>query len=159
MQVELQPSHQVRITYIPSVPSLTIRTIISTIKSIHPSLQVCVVQEQTVDDRAEALARREQKALLHRLLVAFAFSIPAFIIGIVFVSLLPPSALRSYFTEPLWINVPRSTWVLFFLATPVWLFVDDIFHRKAITEILNLWRRGTPLSQRFLKFGSMNLLV
>jgi len=119
-----------------------------------------MVQEQGVDDRAEVLARREQNALLTRLLVAFAFSIPAFIVGIVFVSLLPPtSALRNYFTEPLWINVPRSTWALFFLATPIWLFVDDIFHLKAITEILNLWRRGTPLFQRFLKFGSMNLLV
>ena len=147
------------VIYVRSVPSLTIRTIVSTIRSIDPFLQVCLVQEQSIDDRAEGLARKEQRALLKRLLAAFAFSIPAFIIGVVFVSLLPPSSVRNYFTTPLWVNVPRSTWVLFFLATPVWLFVDDIFHRKAIAESVNLWRRGTSFSQRFLKFGSMNLLV
>jgi len=75
------------------------------------------------------------------------------------VSLLPPSSVCNYFTTPLWVNVPRSIWVLFFLATPVWLFVDDIFHRKVITEIVNLWWCEISFSQWFLKFGSMNLLV
>lgn len=158
-----QKQIEAHVTYTPSLPSLTIRTIISTIKLTDEALEVSLAQDVTIEDRAEALSRREQKALLKRLLVAFIFSIPTFIIGIVFMSLLPSdSAVRQYFERSLWlINVPRSTWILFFFATIVWLFAADIFHKKALTELISLWRPGSrsPIWQRFIKFGSMNLLV
>ncbi|KAB1671879.1 heavy metal translocating P-type ATPase, partial [Klebsiella pneumoniae] len=47
------------------------------------------------------------------------------------------------------------------LATPVYFFAADIFHVRAIKEILTMWRPGSrmPLLQRFYKFGSMNTLM
>lgn len=145
------------------LPTLTIRSIISAVKSMDRSLDVSMIQEPTIEEKAEALTRKEQKSLLKRLIAAFIFCIPTFIVGIVFTSLLPSdSSVRQYFEQPMWSGkVTRTTWILFFLATPVWLFVADIFHRKALKELISLWRPGsrTPLFQRFLKFGSMNLLV
>jgi P-type Cu+ transporter len=154
---------ELRLKYTPTVPTLTIRSIISAITSVDQSLKVSLVQEPTIEERTEALMRKEQKSLLLRLIAAFVFSIPAFIVGIVFMSLLPSdSAIRQYFEQPMWAgNVARTTWILFFIATPVWLFVANIFHKKALTELITLWRPGSraPIYQRFLKFGSMNLLV
>jgi P-type Cu+ transporter len=154
---------ELRLTYTPTFPALTIRSIISAITSVDLSLKVSLVQEPTIEERAEALTRKEQRSLLIRLITAFIFSIPTFIFGIVFMSLVPPeSSVRHYFEQSMWVdNTSRTVWILFFIATPVWLFVADIFHRKALTELTILWRPGsrTPVYQRFLKFGSMNLLV
>jgi P-type Cu+ transporter len=152
-----------RLTYTPMFPTLTIRAIISAIISLDQSIKVTLVHEPTIEERAEALTRMEQRSLLIRLIVAFIFSIPTFIFGIVFTSFLPSdSSVRQYFEHSVWAsNVQRTVWILFFVATPVWLFVADIFHRKALTELVTLWRPGSrsPIHQRFLKFGSMNLLV
>jgi len=152
-----------RLTYTPTFPSLTIHTIISAITSVNESLKVSTVQQPTVEERAEMMAHSEQKSLLRRLIAAFIFSIPTFIFGIVIASLLPSSSsVRQYFEQSMWAGtVPRTAWILFILATPVWLFIADIFHRKAVVELFSLWRPGsrTPVYQRFIKFGSMNLLV
>jgi P-type Cu+ transporter len=154
---------QLRLTYTPTPPVLTIRRIISTIASADQSLQVKLVEEATIEERAESLTNKEQDSLRKRLIAAFIFSIPTFIFGIVFMSLLPSqSSVRQYFAQPMWAgSVTRTVWVLFFLATPVQFFIADVFHRKALQEIKTLWRPGSQNSiySRFFKFGSMNLLV
>jgi P-type Cu+ transporter len=152
-----------RVTYTPTFPGLTIRTILTAITSSDQALKVDLVQEATVEERAEILRHKEQRTLLIRLIVSFVFSIPTFIFGIVFMSLLPSqSSIRQYFNHPIWAgNVSRTTWILFFLSTPIEFLVADVFHRKALQEIKALWRPGsqTPIYQRFFRFGSMNLLV
>jgi P-type Cu+ transporter len=152
-----------KVTYTPTFPDLTIRTILSSITSSHQEFKVDLVQETTIEERAEILRHKEQRNLIIRLIVSFIISIPTFLFGIVFMSLLPSqSSVRQYFNRPMWVgNVSRTTWILFFLATPVEFFVADVFHRKALQEIKALWRPGsrTPIYQRFFRFGSMNLLV
>ena len=106
---------------------------------------------------------REQYMLLVRLVFAFIVAIPTFIIGIVYMTLVPDSnQTRMWFMEPLWTgNTSRVQWALFFLATPVMFFSAGIFHKRSIKEIYALWRPGsrTPVWRRFVRFGSMNLLV
>lgn len=152
-----------KVTYTPTFPGLTIRAILSAITSSYQELKVDLVEETTIEERAEILRHKEQRTLLIRLIVSFVFSIPTFIFGIVFMSLLPSqSSIRQYFNHSIWAgNVSRATWILFFLATPVEFLVADVFHRKALQEIKALWRPAsrTPIYQRFFRFGSMNLLV
>merc|ERR1711939_734993 len=47
------------------------------------------------------------------------------------------------------------------MATPVYFFAADLFHRRTIKELRALWRPGSkvPISRRFYRFGSMNMLI
>src|SRR2546423_5488064 len=125
---------ELKFTYRPSQPSLTIRTIFSTVMSVNESFQVTLVKEATIEERAEVLRHKEQGGLLKRLIVSFVLCIPTFIFGVLFMSLLPSqSSVRQYFDKSIWAGrVSRATWILFFLATPVQFFVADVFHRKAL---------------------------
>ena len=101
------------------------------------------------------------KALLS--IVSIVAAIPTFIIGIVYMTLVPSdNSTRMWFMQPMWTgNVSRAEWALFFLATPVMFYSAGMFHRRSLREIYALWRKGSrvPVWKRFIRFGSMNLLV
>ncbi|KOS17229.1 putative copper-transporting ATPase [Escovopsis weberi] len=89
-------------------------------------------------------------------------AIPTFVLGIVYMSLVPGSnAAKQYLTRPWRSGLSRLEVILFALATPVYFFAADIFHTRAIKEIRTLWRPSsrTPLLKRFYRFGSMNMLM
>ena len=153
-----------RLTYCPSPPTFTIRDIVSAIMSSNsPPFRVTVCKPPSLEDRARSLQAREKRQLLYRLGVSIIIALPTFIIGVVFMSLVPPKyPARIYLMEPMWKgNSSRIQWSLFFLATPVMFYSASNFHRRSMKEIYTLWRRGspTPVWKRFLRFGSMNLLV
>lgn len=106
---------------------------------------------------------REQRALLLRLISAIIVAIPTFIIGIVYMTLIPShNETRMFFMRPMWTgNASRAEWAMFFLATPVMFYSAGQFHKRSLKELLHLWKRGskTPVWRRFVRFGSMNLLV
>ena len=58
-------------------------------------------------------------------------------------------------------GVSRAEWALFALATPVYFFAADIFHRRTLKQLYPLWRPGSsvPMLRRFYRFGSMNMLI
>ncbi|KIJ70588.1 hypothetical protein HYDPIDRAFT_122600 [Hydnomerulius pinastri MD-312] len=152
------------LSYEPSPPELTIRSIISTIVSADPeSFKVSIYRPPTLEQRTRNMQLREQKTLLERLLFTVIVAIPAFIVGVVYMSLVPAgNKTRDYLMEPMWNgNASRIQWALFFCATPVMFYGAGLFHRRSIKEITALWRRGstTPIIKRFTRFGSMNLLV
>ncbi|KAJ7228679.1 E1-E2 ATPase-domain-containing protein [Mycena pura] len=152
------------VSYKPDSPSLTIRTIIAALESSNfPPFQVTIHKLPSLEERARAMHAREQQHLLYRLIFTIVVAIPTFIIGIVFMSLVKDdNPTRMYFMEPIWTgNTARATWALFFLALPVMFYSAALFHRRSIHEIRGLWRRGsrTPIWKRFVRFGSMNLLV
>ncbi|KAI0698532.1 heavy metal translocatin [Cerioporus squamosus] len=130
--------------YTPSPPELTIRTIIRAI-------------ENAGDDQ------QFTRHILWRLLFSVVAAIPTFIIGIVYMTLVPSNnATRMWFMQPMWTgNVSRAEWALFFMATPVMFYSAGMFHRRSLREIYALWRKGSrvPVWKRFIRFGSMNLLV
>jgi P-type Cu+ transporter len=153
-----------RLTYSPSPPTFTIRDIVSAIISSNsPPFLVTVYKTTSLEDRARSLQAREKRQLLYRLGFSVIVALPTFIIGVVFMSLVSPKhPARIYLTEPMWMgNSSRMQWSLFFLATPVMFYSAENFHRRCMKEIYALWRRGsrTPVWKRFLRFGSMNLLV
>jgi len=158
------PNPILRITYQPSAPTFTIRDITTSIASAKdPPFIVSIARPPSLEERAKAMHAREQRALLYRLASAVILAIPTFIIGIVFMTLIPSSNhTRVFFMRPIWAgNVSRAEWALFILATPTMFYSAGQFHRRSIKEVYGLWRRGsrTPVWRRFVRFGSMNLLV
>ncbi|KAF8272042.1 hypothetical protein EI94DRAFT_1718882 [Lactarius quietus] len=153
-----------RLTYEPLPPAFTIRDIVSAIVSSSSSpFKVTLHKTPTLEDRARLLQAKEKRSLLYRLGFSIIVAIPTFIIGIVFMSLVSSqNPTRIFLMEPMWSgNASRLQWSMFFLATPVMFYSAGIFHRRSLKEIYALWRRGsrTPIWKRFLRFGSMNLLV
>ena len=153
-----------RLSYEPSPPAFTIRDVISAITSSNnPPFGVTIHKPPSLEDRARLVRAKEKRSLLHRLGFAAIVAVPTFIIGVVFMSLVSSkNPIRNYLMEPMWMgNASRIQWSLFFFATPVMFYSAGSFHRRSWKEIRALWRRGsrTPVWKRFLRFGSMNLLV
>ncbi|KAH8113464.1 heavy metal translocatin [Phellopilus nigrolimitatus] len=153
-----------QLTYTPSLPDFTLRHIIAAISSAKsPPFDVTIAKPASLEERARLLHAQEQRRLLLRFVSAVVVAIPTFIIGIVYMSLVPKTdATRMWFMRPMWTgNASRAQWALFFLATPVMFFSAGQFHRRSLKELYALWRRGskTPVWRRFVRFGSMNLLV
>lgn len=157
-----------RLSYIPSPPDFTIRTILALFasgpdgSSSHP-FSATPFQPATLEERARKMHTREQRALLWRLLFSVVVAIPTFIIGVVYMSLVSDSnPTRTWWMRPLWAgNASRLQWAMFFLATPVMFYSAGIFHRRSVKEIWALWKPKSrvPIWKRFVRFGSMNLLV
>ncbi|KAF2270451.1 heavy metal translocatin [Lojkania enalia] len=153
----------VNIRYVPDLPDFTVRNIFQTIMNIDSSFRPSVYHPPTIEDRAREMQARERRRILFRLVLSVVIAIPTFLLGIVFMSLVKPqNPVRQYIEQPMWAgNVPRVSWALFILSTPVYFFAADTFHRRAIKEIRALWRPGsrTPILRRFYRFGSMNMLM
>jgi P-type Cu+ transporter len=152
------------LTYTPVPPLFTIRTIISAISSSQsPPFNVSIHLPPTLEERARVMRAAEQRNLMQRLGFSVIVAIPTFIIGIVCMTLLPNANMsKQYLMKPMWSGMAsRAEWALFFLATPVMFYSAGLFHRRSIKEIRALWRKGskTPVWKRFVRFGSMNLLV
>ncbi|KFY11237.1 hypothetical protein V491_07305, partial [Pseudogymnoascus sp. VKM F-3775] len=151
-----------RLSYLPQLPNFTIRDIIATISGLDPKFEVSIYHPPTLEERSLALHAQQQRRLLIRVALTIAIAIPTFVIGIVFMSLVPSSNQSKHWLMTPWrAQVSRSQWILFLLSTPVYFLAADVFHRRAIKEIHFLWRRGnkTPILQRFYRFGSMNMLM
>jgi Cu+-exporting ATPase len=151
------------IRYIPVFPDFTIRHIFQTIADVDPAFVPSVYHPPTIEERARQMHAKERRNILFRLVLSVAVAIPAFLLGVVFMSIInSKNPIRKYIMQPMWAgNVTRVTWALFILATPVYFFAADIFHRRAMKELRAMWRPGsrTPFLQRFLRFGSMNMLM
>jgi Cu+-exporting ATPase len=151
------------ISYVPQTPDLTIRNIFDTIANLNPAFEPSVFHPPTIEERAQEMHAHERKRILFRLVLCIIVAIPTFVLGIVFMSLIDSkNPIRKYLMGTMWAgNVTRLSWALFILATPVYLFAADTFHRRAIKEVKAMWRPGsrTPWLHRFTRFGSMNMLI
>jgi len=151
-----------KITYTPQAPDFTIRQIISGLAKVDPTLVPSIYHPPTLEERSQLLHAQERRGILKRVILCIIVAMPTFIIGIVFMSLVPSTNAARQFLESPWVaGVSQAEWALFIMATPVYLFAADVFHLKALKEIRSTWRRGnkTPLLRRFYRFGSMNMLV
>jgi len=159
-----------QLQYTPFAPSFTIRSILTAISSSGPpkspsssNFKPTLYYPPSLESLTQRVQRRERKDLLFRFFLTVLTAIPAFIIGIIFASLLPSThPLRLWAEAPIWSGTTsRFVWVLFILATPVQFYCAAGFHTRSIKEIKALWRKGstTPVWKRFVCFGSMNLLI
>ncbi|RMZ77313.1 hypothetical protein DV737_g4445, partial [Chaetothyriales sp. CBS 132003] len=154
----------VTVVYRPSIEDdVTVRRFISSIEAADPALAASVYQPPTLEERSRRLQQRERNLILARLLFTTIVAIPTFIIGVVFMSLVPSTNhTRQWFEQPIWAGMAmRMDWALFIMTTPVMLFGSDMFHKRAIKEIRAMWgpKSRVPLLRRFYHFGSMNLLI
>jgi Cu+-exporting ATPase len=151
------------ISYLPQSPSFTIRDIFKTITNTNPAFKPTIHHPPTIEERARDMHAHERKRILFRLVLCVIVAIPTFLIGIVFMSLVSSKhPIRAYLMGKMWSgNATKLNWSLFILATPVYFFAADTFHRRAIKEIRATWRPGsrTPWLHRFTRFGSMNMLI
>lgn len=150
------------IEYLPTLPSLTLRQIFDTITDTSPSLRPSVYHPPTIEERARAMHAAERRRTLRHLIVCIIVAVPTFILGIVFMSLVPASnPTRQYIMEPLTGDATRLSWALFVMAIPVYLYSAKSFHIRALRELRSMWRPNsrTPLLHRFTRFGSMNMLM
>ncbi|OAP63425.1 hypothetical protein AYL99_02652 [Fonsecaea erecta] len=150
------------VTYRPS-PQLNIRSFIAVVDASHEALKASVYHPPTLEERSRRLQRKEMKHILGRLLFTGIVAIPTFIIGVVYMSLVPGSnATRRWWEQPILAGqAMRMEWALFFMTTPVMVFGTDLFHVRAYKEIKAMWRPNSkiPILRRFYRFGSMNLLI
>lgn len=150
------------ISYVPSPPDLNIRCILKTISSIDPNFEVSIYHPPTLEERSVKIREHERRRLSYRIIVAFIIAIPTFLIGIVYMSLVPSSnASRRYLSQSLVAGVSRAQWSLFIMSTPAYFYSANVFHIRAIKEIRHSWRRNSsvPFLRRFYRFGSMNMLM
>ena len=106
----------IRLTYEPSPPTFTLRDVISAITSSNtPPFGVVVHKPPSLEDRAHSIRAKQKRSLLHRLVFSVIVAIPTFIIGVVFMSLVPSkNPTRNFLMEPMWTgNTSRIQWSLF----------------------------------------------
>jgi P-type Cu+ transporter len=130
----------------------------------HPSpFRAHLYHPPTFESLSQAAQTRERQVLFRRLVLNVIVAIPTFLIGVVFTSLLPSqNSVRKYLQTSIWSGTTtRAVWALFILATPVQFYCSLTFHRKAIKEVSALWspHNRAPIWKRFVRFGSMNLLM
>lgn len=150
-----------KVSYSPDGPRLTVRTILASISGADPAFKPSIHHPMTIEERSRRMQAREQRHILYRLILSVIIAIPTLIIGVVYLALVSESdPNRQYLMEPL-SGISRTEWSLFALATPVYFFAADIFHRRMLKELRALWRPGsqTPILGRFYRFGSMNMLI
>src|ERR1700759_96267 len=104
-----------KIKYTPRPPDFTIRHIVTTVNSIDPTFGVSIYHPPTIEDRSRETLARERRNIFFRLALAVTAAIPAFIIGVVCMSIMmQSSSIRMFMMHPMWVgNVSRAEWALF----------------------------------------------
>ncbi|KAM0817314.1 putative HAD-like domain-containing protein [Seiridium cardinale] len=150
------------IKYAPEASKLNIRRILAAIHTIDPAFQASIYHPPSTEERSRKIHARQQRRILLRLIGTFVTAIPTFLIGIVYMSLVSSeNSTRHYLMSPLASGISRAQIALLIMATPVYFFAADIFHRRALKELWMLWKPSskTPILERFYRFGSMNMLM
>ncbi|KAK4190919.1 E1-E2 ATPase-domain-containing protein [Podospora australis] len=150
----------VKLTYVADAPSFTVRHILAAIDACDAGFTASIYHPPTLEERSKMIQRQHQRQILWRVIFAGIVCIPSFVIGIAYMSLVPHEQ-SQFLMKPWTSGINRAQISLFIMATPVYFFAADLFHRRAFKEIRTLWRRGSnvPFLQRFYKFGSMNTLM
>lgn len=165
LRVDREPTHQhpiMKVTYVPSSPDFTIRRILASIEASDPAFKASIYHPPTLEERSKEIQRKHLRQIFYRVIFTGILCIPTFVLGIVYMTLLPDSNVEKHHLMMPWVaGISRLQIALFILATPVYFFAADMFHLRAFKEIWTLWKpeSRTPILQRFYRFGSMNTLM
>lgn len=165
LQVLAEPSMSVpliKLRYKPNPPAFTIRHILRAIPATDASLEPTIYHPPTLEEKSRAIRAKHLQALWWREVLTIITAIPTFVLGIVYMALVPETNhTKHYLMMPWKSGVSRLDVILCLLATPIWLFAADVFHKRALKELRVMWRPGSNVSliARFCKFGSMDMLI
>ena len=91
-----------KIAYVPHSPDFTIRHILAAISAADTTFGLSIFHPPTLEERSQMMHTREQRRILLRVALSVTVAIPAFIISIVFMSLVSSSnSTRKYIISPL----------------------------------------------------------
>ncbi|KAI0887847.1 heavy metal translocatin [Annulohypoxylon maeteangense] len=158
LKIEKRPTREqpiLKVTYTPVGPKFTIRQILSVIEASDPAFKASIFHLPTLEERSKKLRAAERKKIGIRAWFTTAVVIPTFIIGVVYMSLVPDHNPSKMLLMEAWKpGISRAQLSLCIMATPVYFFSANLFHRRAILEI-----KALEFLQRFYRFGSMDMLV
>lgn len=145
---------------LPLPQHLTLRQLIGEIEEQDPAFSVHLVKQPSPATQSARMARKELRSMMARLLLAFLFVPPTLLIAVIVPTFLSKTHhLRFTLETRLSGQATRADFILLGLATPVQLFVGSIFHTRALKSLKSVWRKGRKWSDRFLRWGDMNVLV
>lgn len=149
------------IEYTPRSPVFTIRSIFQKIAAIDESFSVSIYEKPSLEERSHRVRLRDRKRITYRVVLSIIAAIPCLIIGVIYMDLVSKSSIAYQYLDFRISGVSRAEWATFVMATPVYLFAADLFHRRTCKELKALWssRSRVRLLQRFYRFGSMNMLI
>ncbi|KAI1772279.1 heavy metal translocatin [Hypoxylon cercidicola] len=175
LKVVTKPTRQapiLAINYVPATPHFTIRRILEAIQATDPAFKASIYHRPTLEEESKQLDALHQRQMRLRAWFTSMVAIPTFVIGVIYMSLMPDhNAGKMFLMEPWTSGISRAQIALCIMATPVYIFAADIFHRRAIMEIIALWKRKRghendtrsqrvrSFLRRFYRFGSMNMLM
>ncbi|KAI1141259.1 heavy metal translocatin [Hypoxylon sp. FL0543] len=171
-----------KITYVPAGPEFTIRHILKAIEASDPAFKASIYHLPTLEERSKRMQAILRRKISLRAWFTTIVVIPTFVIGVVYMSLVSdhnPS--KMFLMEPWKPGISRAQLALCIMATPVYFYAANLFHRQAIIEVKSMWiprkpardeeinydredeRRDEPklrkVLERFYRFGSMDMLV
>ncbi|CAK7270300.1 hypothetical protein SEPCBS119000_004018 [Sporothrix epigloea] len=152
----------IKLKYVPEAPVFTIRQILAAIEAGDSELKAAIYNPPTLEERSKLIQAKHRRQYLYRVLFTGLACVPTLVIGVIYMTAMPKTnAGRLYMMRPWTSGISRAQVALFVLATLVYFFAADIFHKRSLKEIRFLWRRSgqTPFFQRFYRFGSMNTLI
>lgn len=138
-----------KITYVPQAPEFTIRSIMTAITTAEPAIKPSVYHPPTLEERSRKIHQKEQLRILIRVLLTLVIALPTLIIGVIYMNLVSDhNSGKMFLMAPLRAGVSRAQWALFILATPVYFLCADVFHARALKELVYMWKPSstTPFS-------------
>lgn len=132
------------VSYTPQPPSLTVRHLLAVISEADPAFEPTIYHPMSLEERSRAMQQREQWRLLYRVMLSIVAAVPTFIIGIVYMNLVDHGNSGYQYLMRRVGGTTRAELATFIIATPVYFFAADIFHRRTLKEIRSLWKRGAP---------------
>lgn len=149
----------IALEYSPDPPRLSVRTILETIAAVDDSFIASIYHSMTPEERSHQLMAREQRQILLRVILSVAAAIPTLIIGVIYMNLVPEDDLGYQLLMTERLGVSLGEWASFAIATPVYSFAADVFHRRTLKELLTMWRpkSSVPVLPQVLSFRQHEL--
>lgn len=157
---ELSLAHTKLELCIPSQSSFRLRDLLAEIDSLDPAFEARLIKPISPATQSAQRARRELIAMLVRLLFAFLFVPPTLLVAVIVPTFLAEAhPLRVSLENNIVGHATKGDFVLLALATPVQFAVGSLFHTRALKSLRAVWRRKRAWTDRFIRWGDMNVLV
>lgn len=138
---------------------LRLRCILDEINRLDSTFSARYAPPPSLASRSAVLARAELRDLVIRLAITAVFALPALAISMIAPLLSPHSALRRWTAAYVVGRATRGEVAMWLIATPVQFGVGALFLGKAWRSVSAMWKRRRSWTDRFLRFGNMDVLV
>lgn len=138
---------------------IRLRDIITDLNKLDPAFEASYSPPASLASRSAVLARKELRDLLIRLSITALFVVPSLVISMIAPLLSSNHPLRRSLSQYVVGSATRAEVAMWLISTPVQFGVGSIFFKKAWRSLSSVWKRGRSYTDRFLRFGNMDVLV